>query len=122
MEKTILVADDSSSIRDLLSFTLENAGYRVLRGVDGSDALQYFNGAHIDLIITDLYMPNLDGISLIKEVRAKLNYQFTPILLLTTESQLSKKLEAKAAGATGWIVKPFVQENLLEVVQRLIKK
>ena len=122
MEKTILVADDSSSIRDLLSFTLENAGYRVFKGVDGNDALQHFNGTHIDLVITDLYMPNLDGISLIKQVRAKLNYQFTPILLLTTESQLSKKLEAKAAGATGWIVKPFVQENLLEVVQRLIKK
>ena len=122
MEKTILVADDSSSIRDLLSFTLEGAGYKVLCGTDGNDALKHFNGTDIDLVITDLHMPNLDGISLIKEVRTKLQYQFTPILLLTTESQTSKKQEAKAAGATGWIVKPFVQEKLLEVVQRLIKK
>lgn len=122
MAKTILIADDSSSVRDLVSFTLESAGYKVLYGRDGSDALRHFNGADIDLVITDLHMPKLDGISLIKEIRARTQYQYVPILLLNTESQASKKQEAKAAGATGWIVKPFVQEKLLEVVQKLMKR
>jgi two-component system chemotaxis response regulator CheY len=122
MEKTIVIADDSSSVRDLVSFTLETAGYTVLCGIDGNDALKHFNGSAIDLVITDLHMPKLDGISLIKEIRAKAAYQYTPIVLLTTESQTSKKQDAKAAGATGWIVKPFVPEKLLEVVQKLIKR
>jgi two-component system, chemotaxis family, chemotaxis protein CheY len=122
MEKTIVIADDSASVRDLVSFTLETAGYRVLCGIDGTDALKHFNGTSIDLVITDLHMPKLDGINLIKEIRSKNQYQFTPIILLTTESQTSKKQDAKAAGATGWIVKPFVQEKLLEVVQKLVKR
>jgi two-component system chemotaxis response regulator CheY len=121
MEKTILIVDDSESIREVVSFTLENAGYKVLIGTDGVDALQFLNGNHIDLVLTDFHMPNMDGISLIKEIRAKANYQYTPILLLTTESQAAKKEEAKAAGATGWIVKPFVQDKLLAVVQKLIR-
>ncbi len=121
MEKTILIVDDSESIRDVVSFTLENAGYKVLIGVDGVDALKYLNGAEIHLVITDFHMPNMDGISLIREIRAKENYKFVPILLLTTESQTAKKEEAKAAGATGWIVKPFVQDKLLAVVQKLIR-
>jgi two-component system chemotaxis response regulator CheY len=121
MEKTILIVDDSESIREVVSFTLENAGYKVLIGTDGVDALQFLNGSHIDLVLTDFHMPNMDGISLIKEIRAKAGYQFTPILLLTTESQAAKKEEAKAAGATGWIVKPFVQDKLLAVVQKLIR-
>lgn len=122
MAKTILIADDSASVRDLVSFTLENAGYKVLVGIDGQDALKFFNGNEmIDLVITDLHMPHVDGISLIKEIRAKNNYQFTPILLLTTESHATKKQDAKEAGATGWIVKPFIQERLLEVVQKVIR-
>jgi two-component system chemotaxis response regulator CheY len=121
MEKTILIVDDSESIREVVSFTLENAGYKVLIGIDGVDALQFLNGNPIDLILTDFHMPNMDGISLIKEIRAKSDYQFVPILLLTTESQAAKKEEAKAAGATGWIVKPFVQDKLLAVVQKLIR-
>jgi two-component system chemotaxis response regulator CheY len=121
MEKTILIVDDSESIREVVSFTLENAGYKVLAGVDGEDALKYLDGKEINLVLTDLHMPNRDGISLIKEIRTKAAYQYVPILLLTTESQAAKKDEAKAAGATGWIVKPFVQDKLLAVIQKLIR-
>lgn len=119
--KTILIADDSDSVRELVSFTLENAGYHVLVGVDGEDALKHLNGVEIDLVLTDLHMPNLDGIGLIKNIRAKPQYQFVPILFLTTESQAEKKEEAKAAGATGWIVKPFVPEKLLATVTKVIR-
>ena len=121
MQKTILIADDSSSVRDLVSLTLEAAGYNVLSGIDGQDALKHLNGTEIHLVITDLHMPNMDGISLIKEIRGKEKYLFTPILLLTTESSSSRKQEAKEAGATGWIIKPFAQEKLLEVVQKVIR-
>lgn len=119
--KTILIADDSESIREVVSFTLANAGYSVLQGIDGKDALKHLTGADIHLVITDLHMPHLDGISLIKEIRARAAYQYVPILLLTTESQASKKEEAKAAGATGWIIKPFVQDKLLAIVEKLIR-
>jgi two-component system, chemotaxis family, chemotaxis protein CheY len=120
--KTILIADDSDSVRELVSFTLENAGYHVLVGVDGEDALKHLNsGAEIDLVLTDLHMPKLDGIGLIKSIRSKPQYQYVPILFLTTESQAEKKEEAKAAGATGWIVKPFVPEKLLATVTKVIR-
>ncbi len=121
MEKTILVVDDSESIRSLVSFTLTTAGYKVLIGVDGEDALKFLNGTAISLVITDLHMPNRDGIDLIREIRKRSGYQYVPTLLLTTESQAHKKEEAKAAGATGWIVKPFQQDKLLAVVQKLIR-
>lgn len=121
MSKTILIADDSESIRELVSFTLESAGYKVLKTIDGQDALSMFNGQEIHLLITDLNMPQIDGIGLIKEVRKIHTYSTVPILLLTTESQTAKKEEAKAAGATGWIVKPFVQEKLISVVQKVIR-
>lgn len=121
MQKTILIADDSSSVRELVSLTLEAAGYNVLSGVDGQDALKHLNGEEIHLVITDLHMPNMDGISLIREIRGKEKYLFTPILLLTTESSSSRKQEAKEAGATGWIIKPFVQEKLLDIVQKVIR-
>ncbi len=121
MEKTILVVDDSESIRSLVRFTLQTAGYQVLTGVDGEDALKHFNGTAISLVVTDLHMPNRDGISLIKAVRGLPPYQSVPILLLTTESQADKKEAAKAAGATGWIIKPFQQDKLLAVVQKLIR-
>jgi len=121
MKKTILIADDSESVRDVVSFTLENAGFNILIGVDGEDALKYLDGKEIDLVLTDLHMPKMDGISLIRQIRGKDAYKFTPILILTTESQMGKKEEAKSAGATGWIVKPFVPEKLLDTIQKVIR-
>jgi two-component system chemotaxis response regulator CheY len=121
MKKTILIADDSESVREVVSFTLQNAGYEVLVGVDGSDALKFLDGKEIHLVVTDLHMPNMDGISLIKEIRSRDSYKGIPILFLTTESQAAKKEEAKAAGATGWIVKPFVADKLLSAVQKVIR-
>ncbi len=121
MDKTILIVDDSESIREVVIFTLENAGYNVLHACDGVDALKHLDGKHIDLVITDLHMPNMDGIGLIKEVRKMDHYKYVPILYLTTESQQSIKMEAKKAGATGWIVKPFMPEKLLAAISKIIK-
>lgn len=121
MNKTILIVDDSESIREVVSFTLENEGYSVLVAIDGKDALRFLDGKSIDLIITDLHMPEMDGIELIKEVRKMPNYQRTPILFLTTESQTSRKMEAKDAGATGWIIKPFVPAKLIAALNKVIR-
>jgi two-component system chemotaxis response regulator CheY len=121
MGKTILFVDDSVSIREIVQFTLENEGYKVLLGKHGADALQYLNGESIDLVITDLHMPEMNGIDLIKEIRKNPYYQRTPILFLTTESQLSKKEEAKNAGATGWIIKPFVPAKLIAAINKVIR-
>lgn len=121
MSKNILIVDDSESIRELVSLTLETAGYKVDKGVDGVDALTYLDGREINLIISDLNMPNMDGVELIKQVRNHSNYSTIPILMLTTESQQTKKEEAKAAGATGWMTKPFVQEKLLEIVKKVLR-
>jgi two-component system chemotaxis response regulator CheY len=121
MAKTILIVDDSESIREVVSFTLENEGYKVLVGIDGQDALKFFDGSEIDLLITDLHMPNMDGIDLIKKVRSMDNYQRVPILFLTTESQAAKKMEAKDAGATGWIIKPFVPAKLVAAINKVIR-
>lgn len=121
MGKTILIVDDSESIREVVSFTLQNEGYEVLIGVDGQDALKFLDGRNIDLVITDLHMPNMDGIGLIKEVRKMDAYQRIPILFLTTESQAAKKMEAKEAGATGWIIKPFVPAKLIAAINKVIR-
>ncbi len=121
MKKTILVVDDSESIREIVGYTLEGAGYNVLKGNDGVHAKQHLNGETIDLVITDLNMPNMDGIGLIKEIRNHNSYQYSPILVLTTESQVNKKNEARDAGATGWIVKPFVKEKLLGVINKVLR-
>jgi two-component system, chemotaxis family, chemotaxis protein CheY len=121
MSRTILIADDSESVREVICYTLESAGYKVFVGVDGNDACKFLDGTAIDLILTDLHMPGLDGIGFIKKVRANANYSFTPILFLTTESQISRKEEAKAAGATGWIVKPFMPEKLLATIQKVLR-
>lgn len=121
MSKSILIIDDSESIRELVALTLESSGYKVDKALDGLDALRFLDGREINLVITDLNMPNMDGIELIKEVRKKDGYSTVPILMLTTESQAAKKEQAKSAGATGWIVKPFVQEKLLEVVKKVIR-
>jgi two-component system, chemotaxis family, chemotaxis protein CheY len=121
MEKTILIVDDSESIREVVNFTLENEGYNVLIGNDGKDALKFLDGQNIDLVITDLHMPEMNGIELIKEIRKMESYQRIPILFLTTESQASKKMEAKEAGATGWIIKPFVPAKLLAAINKVIR-
>jgi len=121
MEKNIVIVDDSESIREVVEFTLTNAGNSVKVAVDGEDALKYFDGSKVDLVVTDLYMPKMDGIELIKEIRKKDDYKFVPIIFLSTESQQTKKNEAKEAGATGWIVKPFVPEKLLAAMNKVIR-
>ncbi len=121
MGKTILIVDDSESIREVVRFTLENAGYAVLVAADGKDALKFLDGREIDLLITDLHMPEMDGIELIKNVRNDDSYKRIPILFLTTESQKEKKMEAKTAGATGWIIKPFVPAKLLAALNKVIR-
>jgi two-component system, chemotaxis family, chemotaxis protein CheY len=119
--KKILIVDDSETLRAILIFVLEEAGYDVLVGIDGIDAQKHLNSQSINLIITDLHMPNLDGIGFIKVVRRHPVYCNTPILFLTTDTQLNKKAEAKDAGATGWIIKPFDQEKLISAVSKVIK-
>lgn len=120
MPHPILCVDDSQSIRQMLSFALQSAGYSVDTAVDGADALTKLNGAPLSLIITDLNMPNLDGISMIREVRGLPAYVGVPIVMLTTESDEAKKQEGRAAGATGWLVKPFDQARLLAVAAKLV--
>ncbi len=123
MKKTILIVDDSESIRELVGNSLEKAGYDVLKGVNGKDGFKVLKESEItiSLVITDLFMPEMDGIDLIKEVRKDPTYQFVPILMLTTESQAEKKLEGKKAGATGWMVKPFEEGKLLRIVKKVIR-
>jgi two-component system chemotaxis response regulator CheY len=121
MGKTILIVDDSESIREIVSFTLANEGYNVLTGEDGQDALKHLDKDPLDLIITDLHMPVMNGIEFIKSVRSKSDYKTIPILFLTTESQTAKKMEAKEAGATGWIIKPFVPAKLIEAINKVIR-
>jgi len=119
MGKIILTVDDSVSMRQMINFTLSDAGYTVVEAVDGKDALAKLTNA-VSLVITDLNMPNLDGIGLIRKVRASPALKGIPIIMLTSESQASRKLEGKAAGATGWIVKPFTRQQMLAVVKKVI--
>jgi len=121
MAKTVLIVDDSESIREVVSFTLENAGYNVIVAIDGQDAIKHFDGKTIDLLLTDLHMPNMNGIELIREVRKIEAYTRIPILFLTTESQRDKKMEAKDAGATGWIIKPFIPAKLLDAIVKVMR-
>jgi two-component system chemotaxis response regulator CheY len=120
MSKMALVVDDSTSMRQMVAFTLQQAGFSVIEGSDGKDALGKVNGKSVNLVVTDLNMPVMDGISLIKELRKLPNFKFTPILMLTTESQDAKKQEGKSAGATGWLVKPFNPDQLLQVVAKVV--
>jgi len=120
MAKKIITVDDSASVRQMVSFTLKGAGYDVIEAEDGKDALAKLNGLGVQMVITDLNMPNMDGIELIKALRAQAAYKFIPIVFLTTESQDTKKQEGKAAGATGWIVKPFKPDQLLTVVKKVL--
>ncbi len=119
--KKILAVDDSSSVREMVGFTLRKAGYEVVEAVDGKDGLDKAGGGKFDMIITDLNMPNVDGLQLIGAVRKLPGYSFIPILMLTTESQAEKKDAGRKAGATGWIVKPFNADQLISTVQKLVK-
>jgi two-component system chemotaxis response regulator CheY len=119
--KKILIVDDSETLRAILIFVLEEAGYEVIVGIDGIDAQKHLTKQPIDLIITDLHMPNLNGIGFIKVVRSHPVYSNTPILFLTTDTQQNLKTEAKDAGATGWIIKPFDQKKLISAVSKVIK-
>jgi two-component system, chemotaxis family, chemotaxis protein CheY len=120
MGATIMTADDSPSMRELVSFTLKNAGYQVIEAADGKEALSRMAGAPVRMLITDLNMPNMDGIELIRHVRTLPQFKYIPIVMLTTESQDVKKQAGKAAGASGWIVKPFRTEQLVAVVKRFL--
>lgn len=120
MSKTIMTVDDSRSVRQLVAFTLKDAGYNIVEAEDGVDALAKIKIVPIHMLITDLNMPNMDGIQLIAKVRENPSYKFIPIVMLTTESQAEKKQAGKAAGATGWIVKPFNTPQLIAVVKKMI--
>ncbi|MDR5172556.1 response regulator [Methylobacillus flagellatus] len=120
MGKTILAVDDSGSLRQMVVFSLNAAGYQVIEAVDGEDAMHKAQAQVVDLVLTDQNMPNMDGLTLIKSLRSLSSYQKVPILMLTTESSDEMKALGKAAGATGWLVKPFDPKRLLDVVQRVI--
>ncbi len=119
MAKKVLTVDDSKSMREMVAFTLKSAGYEVVEAEDGNAALAAIAGLKVDAVITDLNMPNMNGFELIRSLRADPVYKFTPILMLTTEGDSAKKEEGKSSGATGWIVKPFNPEKLIEVIKRV---
>ncbi len=121
MKKNVLIIDDSESIREVVSSGLELSGYNVIKGINGEDGLKCLHAhSDIDLVITDLNMPVMDGITFLKEARKNEKYKYLPIIILTTESQEAKKQEAKNAGATGWIIKPFSSEKLVSVIKKVI--
>lgn|ERR1035438_5815928 len=120
MGRCILTVDDSSTMRQMITFTLKGAGFDILEAGDGLEALAVASGKKLDLIITDVNMPRMDGLTLVQRLRALPAFKFTPILVLTTESDAAMKQKGKEAGATGWIVKPFSPEKLLDVVNKVL--
>ena len=120
MMKRIMTVEDSNSLRQMVSFTLKDAGYDVIEAHDGQDALNKLNLSGVDMIITDMNMPVMNGLELTRSLRSIPDYRFTPVIFLTTESQLQKKDAAGKAGATGWIVKPFKPEQLVRVVRKVL--
>jgi len=118
---SILAVDDSASMRQMVSFTLKSAGYNVVEAVDGQDAWEKAGGRSFDLVLTDQNMPRMDGISLTKKLRESPQFKSTPILILTTESSDQMKMAGRAAGATGWLVKPFDPNKLIEVIKKVIR-
>lgn len=120
MGKLILVVDDSASLRQVVSIALKGAGYDVVEACDGMDALSKLDGRKVNLIISDVNMPNMDGITLLKEVKKLPDYKFTPIIMLTTENQEGKKAEGRKAGAKAWVVKPFKPEQMMAAVAKLV--
>ncbi len=120
MAKNILIVDDSASLREVVAIALKNAGYNVIQAENGQDALNKLAGDKLHLIISDVNMPVMDGISFVKAVKQDPNYKFTPIMMLTTESEGDKKQQGKAAGAKAWLVKPFQPDTLLDAVSKLV--
>jgi len=120
MAKTIMVVDDSASLRQVVSIALKGAGYDIIEASDGKDGLSKLTGQKVHLIVSDVNMPNMDGISMVKEIKQNPAYKFTPVIMLTTESQESKKMEGKAAGVKAWMVKPFKPDQMLAAVSKLV--
>lgn len=119
MSKTIMIVDDSASLRQVVNITLKGAGYQVVEACDGVDALAKLQQQRVHLIICDVNMPNMDGISFVREIKQSAQYKFTPVIMLTTESEEGKKQQGQAAGAKAWMVKPFHPANMLLAVQKL---
>lgn len=120
MSKTIMIVDDSASLRQVVSIALRGAGYDVVEACDGKDALTKLDGRKIHLVISDVNMPNMDGITFVKEMKGMASYKFTPVIMLTTEAGEDKKQAGQAAGAKAWVVKPFKPEQMLVAVSKLI--
>jgi len=120
MAATILAVDDSASMRQMVSFSLRQAGYEVVEAVDGVAALEYAAGNTVSLVLTDVNMPRMDGLTLVRQLRQLANYRYVPMLVLTTESGPEKKLLGKVAGATGWLVKPFNPEKLIATIAKVL--
>ncbi|MFL9813686.1 response regulator [Stutzerimonas sp. VN223-3] len=120
MAKTILIVDDSASIRQVVGIALKGAGYDVIEATDGQNALNKLTGQRVHLIISDVNMPVMDGITFLKQVKARPEYKFTPVIMLTTESAEGKKAQGQAAGAKAWVVKPFQPQQMLAAVSKLI--
>lgn len=120
MNRKILAVDDSPSMRKMVSFTLQNAGYEVIEACDGAEGLEKAKASQVHLVLTDQNMPRMDGLTLIKSLRALPEYSSVPILMLTTESSDAMKAQGRAAGATGWMVKPFDPVKLIQVVKKVM--
>ncbi len=120
MAKTIMVVDDSASLRQVVSIALKGAGYDVIEACDGKDALSKLSGQKVHLIVSDVNMPNMDGLTFVKEAKQKPEYKFTPVIMLTTEAGENKKQEGQAAGAKAWMVKPFQPAQMLAAVSKLV--
>src|SRR5690554_1653673 len=120
MAKTILIVDDSATLRQVVSIALKGAGYDVIEACDGVDALSKLSGQKIHLIISDVNMPNMDGITFVQEAKKLPAYKFTPVIMLTTEAGEDKKAAGQAAGAKAWVVKPFKPEQMLNAAAKLI--
>ena len=120
MAKTIMIVDDSISLRQVVSITLKGAGYDILEACDGKDALAKLDGRKLHLIVSDVNMPNMDGISFVKAAKQLPAYKFTPVIMLTTEAGDGKKQEGKAAGVKAWVVKPFQPAQMLQAVSMLV--
>ena len=120
MAKTVLIVDDSASIRQVVGIALKGAGYDVIEATDGQNALDKLTGQRVHLIISDVNMPVMDGITFLKQVKTRPEYKFTPVIMLTTESAEGKKAQGQAAGAKAWVVKPFQPQQMLAAVSKLI--